>query len=319
MPLKKKPAWQRGSSPKTAEGRAALSIIARNEQRFSRAFMKAMRDLYASEQMKRLKAAIRSGEQSVDRVLDSMTWYNEADPDSVAFWTRLVDSVARAYESTIVDSGQYTTRRHGFPMKFEVTKQEAALAADLIVPINPASVTWIRSKSASLVKDISDGQRKKLRKVLSRNFERGMRPEAILDDIASTVGLTETQAGWVLARQDLAVAQGIPKKQARAQSKQFADKLLKQRARAIARTETVDAHTKGLTDAWQLAKEGGFIKPGTEKVWEALEDERTSEICDELNGQTVPLDQPFYSSLVGPIMKPPAHPNCRSTMTLRFP
>lgn len=316
----RKPAWQKGSRPTTAEGRAALAIIARNETRFSRAFLKTMRELFASEYMNQLKRAIRSGEQSIERILDAVPWFNEADPESVAFWTRLADSASRAYESTIEDSGSYTARRYNFPMKFTVTKQaEATVAVDLLVPINPASSKWIRTKSASLVKDISSGQQAKLRKVLSRNFERGMRAESIIGEIEAVVGLTETQAGWVLARQDLAIARGIPAKEARRNAKEFGQRLLTQRAKSIARTETIDAHTQGLKDAWQMAKENGFMPPGTEKVWEALEDERTSEICEELNGQAVPVDQMFFSSIVGPIEKPPAHPNCRSTMTLRFP
>lgn len=307
------PSWAKGSK-KSPEGRAAIAIIGRNETRFSRAFLKTMRDLYATEYMNQLKRAIRSGEQSIERILDAVPWYNEADPESVAFWTRLADSAARAYESTIVDSGTYTARRYRFPMKFTVAKQ-----VDLVVPINTASTEWIRNKSASLVKEISGGQRNKLRKVLSRNFERGIRPEGIIAEIEAVVGLTETQTGWVLARQDLAIARGIPAKEARRQAKDFGQKLLTQRAKSIARTETIDAHSQGLKDTWRMAKDNGFMPPGAEKVWEALEDERTSEICEELNGQAVPVDQFFFSSIVGPIEKPPAHPNCRSTMTLRFP
>jgi len=309
------------SPSKMPEVRAARAIQDRNEARFSQAFQRVMRELFTGEQMKRLKAAIRSGERSVERILDSMLWFNPADPDSVAFWTRLVSNVSRAYEATIQESGSYTMGHYGFPLRFEVTKQaeHGTVAAELLVPINPASIAWIREKSASLVVDISEGQRKRLRRILSWNFERGMRPESVLAEIEATVGLTETQAQWVLTRQDLAIARGAPAGQARQDAQRFADKLLKRRAKTIARTETIDAHTKGLKDAWNIAKENGFIQPGTTKVWVAMEDERTSDICEELNGQEVPFDQPFDSSIVGPVERPPAHPNCRSTMTLRFP
>jgi len=311
------PSWQKGSKADTPEGRAALAIIARNEQRFSRAFRKAMRALFASSEMKALKDAIRSGTQSIEAILDVMPWYNEADPNSVAFWTRMVSSVTAAYGSTIEDSGQYTTRRYKFPMRFKVEKAE--LGIDLVVPINPYSKTWMQQKSAELVVGISDGQKAKLRMLLSRNFERGVRPEAIIEEIEALVGLTETQAGWVVARQDLAIARGVPVGQAKGNARQFAAELLTRRAQTIARTETVDAHTKGLEDAWRLAQEGGFMPPGTKKIWEALEDERTSDICEELNGQEVLVGEPFFSTIVGTVDRPPAHPNCRSTMSLRFP
>jgi SPP1 gp7 family putative phage head morphogenesis protein len=314
---KRKPRRPPGNRTDSPEIRAAASILSRNETRFSRAFLKAMRALYASDEMKGLKKAISSGQTSIEAILDAMPWFNEADPESVVLWTRLMASVERAYIATIEDSGQYTARHYGFPMKFKVTKAE--LAVDIVVPINPHSIKWVNSKSLSLIKDISDGQRNKLRALLARNFERGVRPEAIIEEIEAVVGLTETQAGWVVARRDLAIARGIPEAQAKANAKDFAQQLLTRRAQTIARTETVDAHTKGLEDSWQLAKEGGFMPPGTEKVWQAMMDDRTSEICEELDGEAVPIDQPFVSNIVGDVMRPPAHPNCRSTMTLRFP
>lgn len=302
------------------EIRSAERILDRNEGRFSRAFLKAMRALNSSDQMKRLKRAIRSGEASIERILDSMLWYNEADPESVAFWTRLVDSAASAYLATITESAESTFRRYKFPVRFEVEKAaQGTLQVNLLIPIAPASIAWMRSKSASLVKDISASQRKRLRGILFRNFERGVRPEAILSEIEATVGLTEIQTQWVLARQDLALARGVPKERALSDAQRFADKLLKNRAKTIARTETVDAHTKGLTDAWQAAKDNGFMRPGTTKVWQAMMDERTSDICEELDGQEVLFEEAFESSIVGPVDRPPAHPNCRSTLTLRFP
>jgi hypothetical protein len=65
---------------------------------------------------------------------------------------------------------------------------------------------------------------------------------------------------------------------------------------------------------------------GAKKKWVAMEDTnpktgkpRTSKICLELaDHPPIPVDQPFESSIVGPIMQPPAHPNCRSTMVLVF-
>lgn len=301
----------------SAQMKAAQVIMDRNEARFSRAFKKAMRALYASSQMKALRDAIRAGGTDIDRILATMSWYDESDPDSVAFWSRLVQDVSRAYEVIIEESGQDSADRYKLPMKFKVTKAEVAV--DIVVPVNTHSIRWVRQKSASLVKDISSGQQKKLRALLARNFERGVRPEAIIDEIEAVVGLTETQAGWVAARQDLAIARGVPAAQARAASKDFAARLLTNRAQTIARTETVDAHTKGLTDVWRVANDGGFMRPGTKKVWESMEDERVSDICEELNGQEVLVNEPFFSSIVGSIDRPPAHPNCRSTMSLKFP
>lgn len=327
----KKPAWQKGMTAPTPEIRAALSIISRNEQAFSRAFLRTIRTAFSERYMRPLKQAIRDStpKMSIEEILAFYPWYNEADPAAVAFWENMSRSLVRAYSSTIEDSGSYTARHYNFPMRFKVAKAEIGI--DIVVPINPYSEKWIRSRSAQLVVDISNGQRERLRSLLARNFERGIRPEAGIEGIEEilrgtlysemdiTAGLTETQSQWVVRRQDLMIAQGTPPSVARLRVKEFADRLLRTRAKTIARTETVDAHTKGLEDSWQLAQDNGLMPEGTEKVWISFLDNRTSEICEELHDVAVPVGQPFESSYVGSIDRPPAHPNCRSTMILRFP
>lgn len=66
------------------------------------------------------------------------------------------------------------------------------------------------------------------------------------------------------------------------------------RARTIARTETMKAINTGVKDR--------YAKIGIDKVeWLAAEDERTCEVCGDLDGRTFPL---------GETPECPAHPNC---------
>ena len=49
------------------------------------------------------------------------------------------------------------------------------------------------------------------------------------------------------------------------------------------------------------------------KRWDAHLDNRTSEVCNHLDGQTIGLDEKFkHNGQEFDI--PPAHPNCRSTL-----
>jgi SPP1 gp7 family putative phage head morphogenesis protein len=71
----------------------------------------------------------------------------------------------------------------------------------------------------------------------------------------------------------------------------------------IFRTNVQTAYSAGRYDQQSKNKEG--------KIWEfsAVMDDRTSDICDELDGTTLPADDPAWDS-----KQPPLHYNCRSTI-----
>jgi len=81
------------------------------------------------------------------------------------------------------------------------------------------------------------------------------------------------------------------------------------RASMIARTETNRAENNGRLLA--MKSSGMDYK----KQWLTHEDDRTSELCKRLDGQTIGLDDNFKDSSSGwEGQSPPSHVNCRSTM-----
>lgn len=81
------------------------------------------------------------------------------------------------------------------------------------------------------------------------------------------------------------------------------------RSEAIARTETTRAENYGKLQAFKTS--GEKLK----KKWVATEDDRTSPICQRLDGKTVGINENFVdekSGWEGPC--PPSHVNCRSTL-----
>ena len=79
------------------------------------------------------------------------------------------------------------------------------------------------------------------------------------------------------------------------------------RASMIARTEYNRAQNQGHLDG---ARQSGLT---LKKKWDAHLDKRTSTVCRDLDGQTIPLDSKFKWK--GEVFDaPPAHPNCRSTL-----
>jgi SPP1 gp7 family putative phage head morphogenesis protein len=151
--------------------------------------------------------------------------------------------------------------------------------------------------------------------ILTDGYEQALHPNEIVSEIEQTVGLTPGQRARVKQRADKMREDGWNREAIREEREQFADQLRRQRAEAIARTETLDAQTEALKDSWRTAQDEGLMPPGTKKRWVSTMDERTSEICEELDGVEVGVDEQFPGGIDGP----PAHPNCRSTMTLVFP
>ncbi len=292
------------------------ALVSTHQPRFSRAFLKLVRGLITPAIKRDLKQALQemiAGRMTVEEVVNVVPWYNPADPMATKMWEMLGESLRSAYAEVVEDAGDAEMRSHNFPIRFTVQKAKP----DIRVPINPYSVRFVQNRAAAMVAEVSEQQRTLLRKIISGGFEAGERPVSILQQISDLVGLIEREWRAVVNRDKLLASTGMPDQARRAAVAKYRDKLLKQRAQRIARTETVDAYTEGIQDSWQMASDEGIIEPDTMKEWmEISASPRTCPICRGLGGQQVPIDQPFISDIIGEIMRPTAHPHCRCTMTL---
>lgn len=85
------------------------------------------------------------------------------------------------------------------------------------------------------------------------------------------------------------------------------------RSEMIARTEINRAENTGTLQAMKSSGEK------MTKTWNAAKDERTSEICKRLDGQTVGINDQFIDTKTGnEFQNPPAHVNCRSVLTYKI-
>ena len=96
----------------------------------------------------------------------------------------------------------------------------------------------------------------------------------------------------------------------------YSDRLLRQRAMNIARTETITASNQGQSELWKQAVEKGQLDPTTKRVWIAAMSERTCPICMELDGQERGLEESWILPAGGEVYGPTAHPQCRCTTGL---
>jgi len=89
----------------------------------------------------------------------------------------------------------------------------------------------------------------------------------------------------------------------------YIQKSLRVRAKMIARTEIIGSLALGQQVAWGQAQKAGMIGSDAKKRW-ITTGFGACPICTQLSGEEVPISGSFQS-IVGPLDRPTAHPNCR--------
>lgn len=171
----------------------------------------------------------------------------------------------------------------------------------------PEAVAWAEREAAKLVTHVTEQAREAIRTLVVEGFENGVAPVDTAKLIRASIGLTERDAGAVIARHLKLIDGGATVKQAEAAAERYAAKLTRSRALTIARTETMKAANEGQQQLWEQAREEGLLSATAQKVWITAD---PCPICEPLEGEVVGLDEDF--SIEGP----PAHPNCMCTVGL---
>ena len=197
---------------------------------------------------------------------------------------------------------------------------------------NPAAEAWVANASSTRIVEIVSEQRQVIRDTIAAGVAAGQGPRTTALDlvgridqrtgrrVGGVVGLTDQQAGWVRnARRELealdpnylnralrdkrldsaitrAIRDGKPLTQAQIDTAvtQMQARALRYRGETIARTESINALREGQAQAIAQAIGTSEIDPRDGvKVWEASIDGRERETHAEVDGDEVPIDQPF--------------------------
>lgn len=231
-----------------------------------------------------------------------------------AYYNAMTDA-RELYTSLVVDSGNRALELAGAKIRITKAKEKGTAS----IPINPHAQAWADKRSAGLVQYVSSKQREAIRSVIGQSFGQNRTVSNTAKQIKTMIGLTPVYAGAVEKRRAAMVDAGASQERADKEADRYAEKLLNRRAETIARTETVEAQAEGQQRAWEQAADQGLLPAGVKMRWMSVHDERLSDICSELDGQTVALGEAFYSEVLGEeVERPPAHPNCRAIIVLEF-
>lgn len=199
--------------------------------------------------------------------------------------------------------------------------------------VNPLASLWARDYSGRQIVQISEETRAAIRSVVHQAFEMGLAPVESARLIRPLIGLDTNRVNAVMnlrARiQDPAnygkkifagktairvPSGGMPAALVQKRVEQYADRLLKQRALVIARTETIDSSNEGQRQLWAQYQREGLLNRPQPRRWITTPDDRLCPRCAALSGDVSPdIDKPYEKS---GLMGPTAHPLCRCAQGL---
>lgn len=178
---------------------------------------------------------------------------------------------------------------------------------------HPAVVDFARQQSARMVTGINRRTQEAVRTAIAAALEAGTPPFELAEQLRMSIGLTAGDAQAVNTyRQTLLKQPTLGRARANKMAKDYAARLLTNRAQTIARTEVADAMAGGQELYWKQAVANGDIG-GAEREWIAtVPSEKTCKVCGGLHGKRASIGGTFP----GGIQRPPAHPSCRCTTGL---
>lgn len=178
----------------------------------------------------------------------------------------------------------------------------------------PQSLAFLRSYDLGLIRQISDETREAVRTVVADAFAHGGHPYDQARAIRQFIGLTTRQSQAVLNYRDALVEEERPIEQVDRMTERYRQRMLRLRARNIARTTTIDASNAGAQSSWSQAADMQLLNRVTfRQGWGVAPDDRLCVFCAAvplLNPNGVPLGGLFQTPL-GPVRRPTLHPQCR--------
>ncbi len=212
---------------------------------------------------------------------------------------------------------------------------QALVAGGSFELLNPAAIAWAKAQSSALVTGVTAQQRAAIRAVIGEASSGALTVDGAAGALRQVVGLDTRRAAAlaayrgrmqaaaesaIAARPSLpAVRKAAIRAKADLRAEAYRRRLLASRTETIARTETSAAANEGLVQAWRQAEQAGKFPLGLAKRWVTTPDDRRCPICAAMQGRVASIGTPFDVPSLGAMQRPPAHPNCRCTITLVRP
>jgi SPP1 gp7 family putative phage head morphogenesis protein len=175
---------------------------------------------------------------------------------------------------------------------------------------NEMAQAYAARQAARYVTQVSAETKAGLQSIIAKSVREGINARDTAKLIKSSVGLNAPQGAAVNNYYNKLIARGTDPGRAWKLADKYSDKLLKSRAKTIARTEIMGALNGGALEQARQRRDAGLYQNPMKK-WKITKDEVTCKICRPLEGQIRPLEGTFSTGVTAP----PTHPNCRCTLS----
>lgn len=157
-----------------------------------------------------------------------------------------------------------------------------------------------------------------LRQVIAEGLGRGTPPRKLAQEIRGLIGLNKRQVIALGRYRDSLVAEGRKDDQLERMVARRSRRMLNERARMIARTESMTALNESKRLQWQRLVDEGKIDPNLWEIrWVVAKDERLCPRCAPFAGVTTTIGGTFTSE-TETADNPPLHPQCRCGVVLQL-
>jgi len=272
-------------------------IADRASPKARRQFMEAIDNIRGTARVKQLREALEVG--------SSIEVFAALGVDNLGLeMSSLITTLRGAYNNAAIEAGKILPKEVQAGFRFDI--------------FNPRAVDYARLRAAELVDQVSNATRRGIQRIITEGVESGLTVTQQASRIKEMLGLTPRQVTALDNFKSMLITEGRKPDQVKRMVDRYRNRLLRQRATTIARTETINAVNAGQEEVWAQAMDQGLIDMEAKKRWVITPDDRLCPICRPIpkdNPGGVPIGAPFKTS-VGPRMRPAAHPNCRCSLAL---
>ena len=194
-------------------------------------------------------------------------------------------------------------------MKQSVESVHTGMAFNVM---NKRALEWSQKTAATLVTNMDGDSRLAIRQIINDGFTQGLNGETISRRlIYDGLGLQSRQVQSLASYRAVLEASELKAEKVARLVQRRRDKMVRYRARLIARTETMRASNMGLNLEWQDRIQRGLIRPNRmRKRWIVTPDDRLCPYCRSMETQTSSIVDEFENPQFGNTLVPPLHPAC---------
>lgn len=263
-----------------------------------------------------LGAAARKVRHALDALADEVTEAAVAEemravakarrPPAVAIPTRRVELTITETLKDGLKIGRNLAAGHLPP----TLEGQAATARRLAAVERAQAAKWAERRAATLVKGVSSSARKAIRTAVTEGIKAGSSPATVASQIRSQIRLDERGAKAVKNFRAAQEANGVRAELIERRAAAYADRLVKRRAELIANAEMRISANEGRKELWRSLVDEGIVKQRQiQRTWVTQQDDSVDPICEDLDGETAPLN----GSFPGGAEPGAVHPACRCT------